>query len=199
MGFRVRFVATQLLRIGLAGSALIVSMAPAEAVPILGTQLIATGGNVTVEVLPSTAGYTSELFLFSPDGDRFIATNRDVGLVVDLGVFSVGMELLFGITVQNFAPWTYFMGEASRNPDGIEHAFVDVLGPGDAIVGFEDLFGGGDRDFDDVVFRFRGAIASIADVAQPQPPADVAAPEPATLLLLSAGLTALAAKRSRKR
>ena len=199
MRFRLRFVATQLLRIGLAGTALVVSMAPAEAVPILGTQLIATGGNVTVEVLPSTAGYTSELFLFSPDADHFIATNRDIGLVVDLGFFPVGMELLFGIRVHNFAPWTYFIGEASRNPDGIEHAFVDLLSAGHAIVGFEDLSGGGDRDFDDVVFRFRGGITSTADLVELEAPADITAPEPATLLLLSGGLAGLAAKRSRKR
>ena len=204
MGFRVRFVATQLIRIGLAGGALVVSTARADAVPVLGTQLFATGGNVTVEVLPSTAAYTSELFLVSPDSDCFIATNRDVGRVVDLGLFTAGTELLFGITVENFAPWTYFMGQASRNPDGIEHALVDLLNAGDAIVGFEDLFGGGDRDFDDVVFRFRGVVASTADVSDApldvgEPAADIAAPEPATLLLLCTGLTGVAARRSRRR
>jgi hypothetical protein len=52
---------------------------------------------VEVEVLPASAGYTSELWLLAPGEERFIATNRDVGKVVALGSFPNRSELVFGI------------------------------------------------------------------------------------------------------
>ena len=127
---------------------------------IIGGQLFSTGAPVQVEVAPSgVAFYTSELWLFEPGPPRFLATNRDVGQVIDLGVFDPGVELVFGIVVRDTG-WTFKMGPGDRNPDGIPHAAVEWLEPGVAVVGFEDLYGGGDRDYDDVVFIFRGGIAS---------------------------------------
>ncbi len=55
------------------------------------------------------------------------------------------------------------MGPADRNPDNIAHARVTFLEEGRAVVGFEDQFGGGDRDFNDNEFEFRGGV-------EPQPP-----------------------------
>ena len=105
------------------------------------------------------AGDTSELWLCSPRPERRIATNRDVGLVVDLGTFDSGTELVFCIVNLNTG-WRFFMGPADRNPDGIAHAIVDVTGPGVAEAGFEDLLGGGDRDFNDNRFRFTGVVSN---------------------------------------
>ncbi len=114
---------------------------PVRAAPVLGGQLFATGGSVEVQVLPASAGYTSELWLFEPEASRTrIATNRDVGRIVDLGTFPAGAELVFGIHVINTG-YDYRMGPGSRNPDGQIHARVDFLEPGHAIVGFEDLAG----------------------------------------------------------
>jgi hypothetical protein len=43
--------------------------------------------------------------------------------------------------------------ESALNTDGIIHAVSGVEAGGERIiVGFEDLFGGGDRDYEDVVF-----------------------------------------------
>ncbi len=141
-----------------------------DPVAVLGGQLYSTGAAVEMEVLSVTAGFTSTLFLFEPEEKR-LATNRDTGLKVIIGPYAAGEELLFGIQVSS--GFEYRMGPAARNPDGIMHAKVDFGPDGCAIVGFEDLFGGGDEDYDDNRFRFCGGIAP-----QPQDPPAVPDPTP---------------------
>lgn len=121
---------------------------------ILGGQLFSTGAPVTVEVLPASAGLTSVLFLLEPETVE-IATNRDVGTTTTVGPYGSGTELVFGIRVggQEFR-----VGPGARNPDGLAHAMVDFDAAGCAVVGFEDLFGGGDRDYDDNKFKFCGGL-----------------------------------------
>ena len=56
------------------------------------------------------------------------------------------------------------------------------VGTGDGFynigVGFEDLYGGGDNDFQDIFFRAGGVTPTVV-------------PEPATMLLLASGLLGL--------
>jgi hypothetical protein len=138
----------------------LVVAAPATAQGVIGGQLFATGGTVDIVVMQSgVAGWSSRLFLLHPDGTRTnIALNTEVGKHVTAGPFPAGRELVFGITVLNGGP-TFFMGPASRNPDGIAHAGVTETGVRTFLVGFEDKFGGGDRDYDDNVFQFTGNLA----------------------------------------
>jgi hypothetical protein len=143
----------------IAVAAALVVAAPADAQVVVGGQLFATGGTVDIVVQPGDAGFTSQLFLLRPDGTRnAIALNTEVGKHVTVGPFPTGKELVFGITVLNGGP-TFFMGPASRNPDGIAHAGVTQTGVLTFLVGFEDQFGGGDRDYDDNVFQFTGNLA----------------------------------------
>ena len=56
----------------------------AMATPVIGQQLYYEGGDVTVTVLPYSASYTSNLYLFSTGGGPvFIANSSQVGTVVD--------------------------------------------------------------------------------------------------------------------
>jgi hypothetical protein len=131
--------------------------APAEARAVIGGQLFATGGTVDIVVQPGSAAFTSQLFLQHPDGTRTnVALNTEVGKHVTVGPFPAGEELVFGITMPN--DQTFLMGPASRNPDGIAHAEVTETGERTFLVGFEDMFGGGDRDYDDNVFQFTGNL-----------------------------------------
>ncbi|PYM55966.1 MAG: hypothetical protein DMD77_17740, partial [Candidatus Rokuibacteriota bacterium] len=94
-----------------------------------------------------------------------------------------GSELIFGILVLNTGD-TFKMGPGGRNPDGVEHVLVDYAegdGGDVALLGFEDLFGGGDHDYNDANFEIQGGIGF----------ARVSAP--ASLILLLLGLAALAA------
>jgi Domain of unknown function (DUF4114) len=143
----------------IAVAAALVVAAPAEAQAVTGGQLFATGGTVDIVVQPGTAAFTSQLFLLRPDGTRNnIALNTEVGKHVTIGPFPAGRELVFGVTVLTGGP-TFFMGPASRNPDGIAHVAVTETGVRTFLVGFEDDFGGGDRDYDDNVFHFTGNLA----------------------------------------
>lgn len=143
----------------IAVAAALVLAAPAQAQGVIGGQLFATGGTVDIVVQPATAAYTSHLFLQHGDGTREkIALNTEVGKHVSVGPFPAGQELVFGITVLN-RPGPYFIGPASRNPDGIAHVEVTETGIRTFLVGFEDVFGGGDRDYDDNIFQFTGNLA----------------------------------------
>jgi hypothetical protein len=146
----------------IAVAAALVLAAPAQAQGVIGGQLFATGGTVDIVVQPATAVFTSQLFLLHPDGIREnISLNTEVGKQVTVGPVSAGQELVFGITVRD-GP-TFFIGPASRNPDGIAHAEVTETGVRTFLVGFEDVSGGGDRDYDDIVFQFTGNL-------EPEPP-----------------------------
>lgn len=168
-------------------SALVLAAAitqPAAAAPVLGAQVYYSGGDITVTTLPVTSGYVSELGLYDGTGTRlaFLTLDEPAGVSVTFNPGALGLavndELLFGIYVRNIGT-TFYIGPASRNPDGVIHAAVDSpyvapgLGTG-VVVGFEDLYGGGDRDYDDNKFFFTGGIRPV--------------PEPATLALVGIAL-----------
>ena len=162
---------------------------PAQATPILGQSLIATGGDVVVTFVSNGAGYTNELFLDGATGTIFNNWATPVGTSVNLGSFLAGTELIFGLFVTNTGD-VFYSGAGSRNPDGIAHAAVDN-GLNQATVGFEDLLGGGDRDYNDLVFSFsnvRGTDAAGSPFA---------VSEPAALTMLGGGLAALVGLRRR--
>ena len=159
----------------IAGAAALVLAAPAQAQAVIGGQLFATGGTVDIVVQPSTAVFTSQLFLQRADGSRTnVALNTEVGKHVTVGPFPAGEELVFGITMLDSGA-TFFMGPPSRNSDGIAHADVNETGVRTFVVGFEDVFGGGDRDYDDNVFQFTGNLAP-----NKPPPANDQGPATAT-------------------
>ncbi len=169
---------------------------PAQAAPIFGGTLFATGGDVTVTFLSGGAGYINELYLDGATGDSlgilFSTLTTPVGSTFNLGAFLPGRELVFRLLVRDTGD-AFFTGTGQRNPDGIAHAVVDaaVVRTDRALVGFEDLFGGGDGDYDDLVFSFRNVgVAADADSA--------AIDEPAALLLFGTALAAcgLVARRA---
>lgn len=119
----------------------------------LAGQLFSNGEGVRVTVEAPTADFTSDISLVRPARKaRPIASNRDVGAVVNLGNFFAGEELVFAITVRATGE-RYEVGPASRNTDRVAHAAVQCLGRREARVVFEDSRNGGDRDFNDVVFK----------------------------------------------
>ena len=171
--------------------------------PVLGEQLYYTGGDVTFDVLSASAAYHNflGLYLLSPgpvqQGGVLAENHESAGdqVVFDPSLlgYSPGDELIFGIAVYrggshesptNFLA-LFFTGAGSRNPDGVEHAMVDALGGGQYLVGFEDLWGGGDRDYNDTRFLFTGGVTNV--------------PEPVTLGLFGIAIIGLAIASRRRR
>jgi hypothetical protein len=193
--------------------ALLVMPRTSAAAPIIGASLAASGGEVVAQFLGHTAGFTNELYLFSASdlstplpvtgavgtlgqGLIFINHSNNPGDTVSLGSFAAGTELVFGIYVQNTQD-RFYMGDASRNADGLFHGAIDDglppqfpgYGgdtPGMVRVGFEDLFGipGNDLDYDDLGFAFSNVRQQV--------------PEPISASLLAIGLAGFGVRRFRR-
>ena len=151
-----------------------------------GTTLEATGTTVFVTFISSEAGYDSDIQFFATIGNvnQTLFTNRVAGgTQVQLTGLTAGQEIIFGIYVQNTGE-TFYIGSGSRNSDGLVHAKILALGNGRYQLGFEDLKGGGDLDFNDVIFEVQGAVVN---------------PEPVTMVLLGSGLFGLGAAARRRR
>lgn len=159
--------------VGLLATVVVSAYTSAHATSVLGAKVIvASDGNVVATYLGHTADYSNDLYLDAPANGLGIIFNNHttpVGTTMDLGYFTAGTELLFRIHVNN-TEYDFFTGDGSLNPDQIPHAFVnDAYTPTETYVGFEDLFGGGDRDYDDVKFTFTNVAASTPDASSTLP------------------------------
>ena len=175
---------------------------PAFAYPSLfGGKLFYSGGDVTVDVLHSDTIYDEVLQLRAGDIVLDLGAASQVGASItltqeqlaDLGI-KLGDELDLGLHVRTTG-YSYMMGPGDRNADGFDHAYVRP-GRDNVYVMFEDLYGGGDRDYNDVIFRFSGGVrtsfAHSGPGPSPAPGADrtgrVPEPLPAVLLLTGIGV-----------
>ena len=149
----------------------------------------ATAGEVVVTFLSKTAKYSNDLYL---QGSPNIILNNQTaisGQQFSLGSFEAGKELVFRMFVSNTGR-SFYNGLASNNLDNTLHAAYKVKPNNSVIVGFEDIFRGGDRDYDDLVFSL-----SNVKVGQfiPTP-----VPEPETYVMMAAGLLVLRIAKGRK-
>lgn len=177
----------------LAGLALVFVTSPAHA--FTGGRLFATGSEVWIRFLDSEAAYTSDLYLCTaPDlasCPTFVLRNKTTAAGTDLllpGTFTPGQEVILGLNVVSTGNW-FFSGPAERNADGEAHLLAGPLA-GDARYtlrgGFEDIRGGGDRDYDDLRVDLAGLTLTPV-------------PEPESVVLMATGLLALGGMARRRR
>ena len=132
------------------------------------SKLIVLSGEVVLTVLRGeTAAFNNLVGLASPaNNDLYFSKDESEGTHFNLGTFASGTELIFRITTPPVAVGgssgdkTYFTGPGARNPDGLVHANVVQVAENIFWVGWEDLFFGGDKDYDDVFFQVCGDLTA---------------------------------------
>jgi hypothetical protein len=162
--------------------------------PAAPTSFIATGtGPVEAYFYGQTAGFDSVIGLWVNGVNTGIYGLPNhaspYGASLNFGNVNSGDTLEFELYVYNLG-YSWF-STASDNSDGLNHTYStafagDSFIPAGTYVGFEDLPGGGDLDYDDHQFVFTN-VSSVV-------------PEPASLALLGSGLlgAGLVAARRRK-
>ncbi len=151
--------------------------------------LVANAGDVSVTFLSKSAAYSNDLFLTGNPNSILNNQTAAIGQVFSLGSFQAGSKIAFDMFVNNTG-YTFFTGSPALNPDQKLHAVFSFINKDTIKVGFEDIFSGGDRDFDDLVFKVSNVTLGHSAV---QP-----VPEPQSYLLMLAGLL-LVAQASRRR
>ncbi len=147
-----------------------------------------SSGTIGAYFYNEKAGYTNTLSLLvngmvTPETAAGVLNNHasSMGDFVNLGTVHAGDVLAFRLNVVTTRESLF--SDKSMNDDGINHVYSTAF-PGDAVhgipagtyVGFEDLRGGGDFDYDDETFVFTN-VAAI--------------PEPETYAMLLIGLVVM--------
>lgn len=160
---------------------------------ILGARVTAKyTGNIAVTYLGKiTANLISQLYLKKADGSSVLLFDNSVdpvGKTINIGSYTAGQLLNFYIIVSPGTryPFTWSTGAASNNVDNKIHAVVEELANDVTKLGFEDIYNGGDADYNDVMFQFSNTYATPI-------------PVPAGGALLATGLVGLAALRRRRK
>ncbi len=143
---------------------------------------VAKTGNVDMYFVGQSADYDNVVsVVFSDTGLASGSLNNHqstFGQLVSLGSHDSGSFVIFSDLVLNTG--NAWFSSSSMNSDGINHIFQSPFvlpdGTNALMIGFEDLKGGGDKDFNDVMY-----IVTNVDVIP-------AVPEPWTYLMLLVGL-----------
>lgn len=109
------------------------------------------GGKVTVKFLSKESVYENEFWIYAPKKKLlFKATDENVGKEFDVGTLRYPNRLTFALkTPEGF---TYYTRPA-LNPDCCDHVIKVQLNTHNWELRWEDLYGLGDRDFNDVVVK----------------------------------------------
>lgn len=114
----------------------------------------------------------------SAGGSRTNSTPLQEGDFVELGTIEEGTQLDFFL-IANGASGGSNVFSTENNPDGLQH-MIAFVPPGSPylLVGFEDLLGGGDLDYNDILFA--------VDIGKENLDSIVGAPEPGTTIIFIA-------------
>jgi hypothetical protein len=120
------------------------------------TNFVADGGQIIVDIKNSDSGYDNKIYWSSDNfkTKNYLGIDNQTG-TYNLGTFDKGTKIDFAIDNGNGG--FYRTGTAADNPDNFVHAQVTTNSSGTQI-GFEDLNGGGDNDFNDAIIQ----ISSLA-------------------------------------
>ena len=153
--------------------------ATTQSAPINYKLVVANTSAVNVTFISSDATYLDDVFLLGSTTKILNNKTSYSNQVFSLGSFLAVTEIVFGLFVNNTGN-KFFSGLSSSNVDNQLHAILTTLNTNTVKVGFEDLFGGGDKDYNDVIFKVSNVNLS-AVVTQP-------VPEPQTYLMILMGL-----------
>ncbi|WP_170163598.1 DUF4114 domain-containing protein [Eilatimonas milleporae] len=153
-----------------------------------------TGDAQTIFPDASTSSY-----YYNPDQNSYRSSRAPVaeGDFVELGTYDGQTQMnLFLIANGASGGTTTYYTDMSLNPDGIEH-FVVLATPNSPylVVGAEDLFGGGDEDYNDIVVALDIGVAN----AQQMISNAVPLPGPVAALIAPLFLVGWVARRRRRR
>lgn len=161
-------IALGLALLSISSGAIAAQPRPYNLTPATGKLFVATAGEVILTFLSKEAAYSNDLYLQGTTNAVLNNQAAVAGSQYSLGSFQAGAELVFSMLVNNTG-LTYFTGEANTNPDSFIHAAYDITSSQTLNIGFEDLFNGGDRDYNDLVFSLTNVSAGPSVSAVPEP------------------------------
>ena len=108
--------------------------------------------SLIVTFVEADTAYNDQFGFWSPVRRTLgYAHSTTPGTVYNLGNYTSGTELIFYLV--NDPGNTWLSGPASRNPDRVAHAYIKPISDDTYNLGWEDYYGGGDRDYNDVILN----------------------------------------------